>query len=131
MQAWRNLGTFRGDAALFTWLYRIAVNEALARLRRKRVPLTELDENAQAVSSPAGDPRATAEARELKAFLAARLRSLPPEARVPIVLRDVVGLSNQDLADILGVSVAAAKSRIHRARMQIRADLERWESFSP
>jgi RNA polymerase sigma-70 factor (ECF subfamily) len=127
VQAWRNLGRFRGDAAVFTWLYRIAVNEALARLRRKRVPLVELDEEAQSVSGPAGDPHATAEARELNAFLAARLRSLPPEARVPIVLRDVVGLSNQDVADILGLSLAAAKSRIHRARMQIRAELERWE----
>jgi RNA polymerase sigma-70 factor (ECF subfamily) len=129
VQAWRNLDRFRGDAALFTWLYRIAVNEALARVRRKRVPLAELDERAEhdALASAAGEPQAAAETNELSAFLAARLRALPPESRAPLVLRDVAGLTNEEVAAVLGLSLAATKSRIHRARMQIREDLERWE----
>jgi RNA polymerase sigma-70 factor, ECF subfamily len=132
VQAWRSLASFRGEAAVFTWLYRIAVNEALMRLRRKRVPLAPLDEAAERrfTAPAANEPEPAAEASELASFLSARLRSLPLETRAPLVLRDVVGLSNQDVADILGLSVAATKSRIHRARMQIREDIEKWERSS-
>jgi RNA polymerase sigma-70 factor (ECF subfamily) len=129
VQAWRNLDRFRGDAAVFTWLYRIAVNEGLARLRRKRVTTTDLDELAETAhaADPAAGPEQSVEAHELHEFLAARIRALTPEYRAPLVLRDVMGLSNQEVADVLELSLAAAKSRIHRARMQIRAELERWE----
>ena len=129
VQAWRNLDRFRGDSAVFTWLYRIAVNEALTRLRRKRLPLTELDEGGgESMAGEAADgPHRSAEASELHAFLAGRIRALPLEHRVALVLRDLVGLSNEEVAQVLEVSVAAAKSRIHRARLQIREDLERWE----
>src|SRR5688500_13800242 len=123
VQAWRNLDRFRGEASVFTWLYRIAVNEALARLRRKRLPTTDLDE-AEArrplAGDPAREPQRAAESGELHAFLAGRIRALAPDYRAALVLRDVVGLSNQEVADALDLSLAAAKSRIHRARMQIR-----------
>ena len=119
VQAWRNLDRFRGEAALFTWLYRIAVNEALMRRRRRRPVLEPLED---APDRAQDEPDA-----ELGAFLVARLRALPFEYRAPLVLRDVEGLSNQEVADVLGLSLAAAKSRIHRARMQIRAELEAWE----
>lgn len=130
VQAWRNLDRFRAEATVFTWLYRIAVNEALARLRRKRLPVVELEE-AERHRPVSGrepqDPHDAAETGELHTFLAARIRRLPLEYRAPLVLRDLVGLSNQEVADVLEISVAAAKSRIHRARMQIREELERWE----
>jgi RNA polymerase sigma-70 factor, ECF subfamily len=129
-QAWRNLGHFRGDAAVSTWLYRITVNEALARLRRKRVPTTDLDyapEGRSLAADASLEPDSAAEARELDEFLAARIRALEPDYRAPLVLRDVVGLSNQEVADVLELSLPAAKSRIHRARMQLRAELVRWE----
>jgi RNA polymerase sigma-70 factor (ECF subfamily) len=125
VQAWRNLPRFRGEAAAFTWLYRIAVNAALMRLRRKRVPTEELSD-AEPAAEPS--PAARAATSELREFLLARVRALPFEYRTPLVLRDLEGLSNQEVADVLGISVAAAKSRIHRARMQIRAELEEWES---
>jgi RNA polymerase sigma-70 factor (ECF subfamily) len=131
VQAWRNLDRFRGDAAIFTWLYRIAVNEALARLRRKRVATTDLDdvaETAHVAADPAHEPEHGAEVSELQAFLAGSIRRLPMDYRAPLVLRDVLGLSNQEVADVLQLSLAAAKSRIHRARMRIRAELERWEA---
>jgi RNA polymerase sigma-70 factor (ECF subfamily) len=132
VQAWRNLDRFRGDAQPFTWLYRIAVNEALMRLRRKRLSETELDEGAERIlSGRVADqdaPEAAARNEELRRFLISWLKELPPEYRAPLVLRDVEGLSNQEVADVLGLSLAAAKSRIHRARMQIRAELERWEA---
>lgn len=119
VQAWRNLDRFRGDAALFTWLYRIAVNEALMRRRRKQPVLDPLED---APDTAQDEPDA-----ELGTFLVTRVHALPFEYRAPLVLRDVEGLSNQEVADVLGLSLAAAKSRIHRARMQIRAELDAWE----
>lgn len=132
VQVWRNLGRFRGDAAPFTWLYRIAVNEALQRTRRKRLDTHSLDEASglDAEADPAASgwrlPADEAEGRELAGFVTERLRLLPADFRVPLVLRDLEGWSNREVADALGLSLPAAKSRIHRARMQLRADLERW-----
>ena len=132
VQAWRNLDGFRGDAGVFTWLYRIAVNEALMRLRRKRLPVTELDEGLEAAPATAAyDPAAAAEGADLRAFLSAQIRALPWEYRAPLVLRDVVGLSNHEVAHVLELSVPAAKSRIHRARMHVREQLDRWEQRRP
>lgn len=130
VQAWRHLDRFRGDAAVFTWLYRIAVNEALARLRRKRLPTTDLDALADAGPAAArGDePDQAAEANDLRRFLEGAIRRLAPEYRAPLVLRDLLGLTNQEVADVLELTLPGAKTRIHRARMQIRAELERREA---
>jgi RNA polymerase sigma-70 factor (ECF subfamily) len=129
VQAWRSLDRFRGDAAVFTWLYRIAANEAYARLRRKQLPVTNVDDAPEAAlrTGPAAEPPEAAESNELQRFLAGRIRALDFAYRAPLVLRDVVGLSNEEVAEILELSVPAAKSRIHRARMQIRAELAHWE----
>ncbi|HEV8685951.1 MAG TPA: sigma-70 family RNA polymerase sigma factor [Gaiellaceae bacterium] len=118
VQAWRNLHRYRGDAQLFTWLYRIAVNEALMRRRRKRPEARELDEHVAAPPDP--EPG-------LRELLVRELEALPFENRSAVVLRDVEGLTNEEVAEALGISVAAAKSRIHRGRMRIRAALARWE----
>ncbi len=125
VQAWRHLDRFRGDASPFTWLYRIAINEALMRQRRRRLPETELDEAAGAAS--AATTPAAAETAELRRFLLAEIAELPFEYRAPLVLRDLEGLSNDEVAAALDLTVAAAKSRIHRARMQLRAAIERRE----
>jgi RNA polymerase sigma-70 factor, ECF subfamily len=122
VQAWRSLERFRGDAAPYTWLYRIAVNEALMRRRRKTLPTSELHE-----TTGSGGENAFA-AADVRAFLIGRLRALPVEYRTAVVLRDVEGLSNEEVARVLDLSLAAAKSRIHRGRMQLRDELERWES---
>ncbi len=119
VQAWRRLPRFRGDAQVFTWLYRIAVNEALMRRRRRRADVQELDER---VAAPA-DPEPG-----LRDLLVRELAALPFENRAAVVLRDVEGLSNEEVAEALSISLAAAKSRIHRGRMQLRAALDRWES---
>jgi RNA polymerase sigma-70 factor (ECF subfamily) len=135
VQAWRHLDRFRGDSAPFTWLYRIAVNEALQRARRKRLDTQPLDDeklNATEYRDAPGAPRPrppdlAAESHEVREFLAARLRELPLGLRVPLVLRDLEDWSNQEIADALELSLPAAKSRIHRARMQIRYELETWQ----
>lgn len=121
VQAWRNLERFRGDAAPYTWLYRIAVNEALMRRRRKTLPTSELQETTLAATD---DAFAAADTRT---FLVERLRALPIDYRVAVVLRDIEGFSNEEVARLLDISLAAAKSRIHRGRMQLREELERFE----
>jgi RNA polymerase sigma-70 factor, ECF subfamily len=133
LQAWRNLDRYRGEAAPFTWIYRIAVNEALQRTRRRRVDTRSLDavpglELEVEPGTPAPRPAdLEAESRELLAFVAERIRELPFDYRAPLVLRDVEGWTNEEVADALEVSVAAAKSRIHRARMQLRHELDVWQ----
>jgi RNA polymerase sigma-70 factor (ECF subfamily) len=132
VQAWRNLARFRGDAAPFTWLYRIAVNEALQRSRRSKLETQPIDEQMldvldyQQGSARPRPPDLVLEEREAQAFLLDRVRRLPFEFRAPVVLRDIEGWSNQEVADILDLSVAASKSRIHRARMKLREELEQW-----
>lgn len=123
VQAWRHLDRYRGDAAVFTWLYRIGVNEALARRRRKRLPTTDLESPAAAAVAETRrevQPEDSAEAAELRARLLEHLRELPFEYREAVVLRDVAALANDEVAAALGISLAAAKSRIHRGRMQLR-----------
>ena len=121
LKAWRSLDRFRSDSSLFTWLYRIAVNEALQRLRRRQPVLQELEE------LPTPEQTSEPPDLELRSFLVARINALPLEVRAALVLRDLEGLSNHEVADALGISLATAKSRIHRASLQLRAELEEWE----
>jgi RNA polymerase sigma-70 factor (ECF subfamily) len=127
VQAWRNLDGYRADAALFTWLYRVGVNAALARLRRKRHPTAGLeslpDEGARDVADELV-PERSAEAHETREQVLAALAQLPFEYREAVVLRDLAGLSNAEVARALDISLAAAKSRIHRGRLQLRELLE-------
>jgi RNA polymerase sigma-70 factor (ECF subfamily) len=123
VQAWRHLDRYRGDAAIFTWLYRIGVNEALARRRRKVVPTIDLDSPAAAAVAENRrevQPEQSAEASDLRTRLIDCLRALPFEYREAVVLRDVAGLTNEEVATALGITVPAAKSRIHRGRLQLR-----------
>jgi len=127
VQAWRNLDRFRAEAALFTWLYRIGVNAALARTRRREHPTTDLDSlPSEGAAQVPRDvlPETAAEAHDLRARILAALAELPFEHREAVVLRDLAGLSNEEVAGALGVSIAAAKSRIHRGRLELRDLLE-------
>ena len=124
LRAWRGIARFRGQSSYFTWLYRIAVNEANRALERRArrpaaVPIAarELDLPA----SPAQDPSRQAENSELRRALGEALAGLPPPLRTAIVLRDVEGLSTADAAEIAGVGQAAFKSRLHQARLRVRA----------
>lgn len=124
VQAWRGCDGFRGGSAVTTWLHRIAVNTALMRTRSRRLPTTPLD---PAVPHDGPEVHESAERGELSRFLAGRLRALEPEQRVPLVLRDLAGLSNQEIADALGISLPAAKSRIHRARLWLMDEVAAWD----
>jgi RNA polymerase sigma-70 factor (ECF subfamily) len=126
LRAWRGIASFRGQSSYFTWLYRIAVNEANRALEKRArrpagVPIGagELD-----LPAPAElDPSRQAESRELRRALGRALAGLPPPLRTAIVLRDVEGLSTQEAAEIAGIGQAAFKSRLHQARLRVRAAL--------
>jgi RNA polymerase sigma-70 factor, ECF subfamily len=124
LRAWRGIGHFQGRSSYFTWLYRIAVNEANRALekRARRPPSVPLGpEELRLPASPGEDPARQAEIRELRLALARALGELPPPLRTAIVLRDIEGLSTQEAAEIAGVGQAAFKSRLHQARLRVRA----------
>jgi RNA polymerase sigma-70 factor (ECF subfamily) len=124
LRAWRGIARFNGRSSYFTWLYRIAVNEAnraLAKQARRPASLQIGPQELRLPASPADDPARRAENSELRLALAGALAGLPPPLRTAIVLRDVEGFSTQEAAEIAGVSQAAFKSRLHQARLQVRA----------
>jgi RNA polymerase sigma-70 factor, ECF subfamily len=124
LRAWRGITRFRGNSSYFTWLYRIAVNEANRVLEKqaRRPPATPIGaDELQLPGTTADDPSRQAETSELRRALAQALAELPPPLRSAIVLRDVEGLSTQEAAEIAGIGQAAFKSRLHQARLRVRA----------
>jgi RNA polymerase sigma-70 factor, ECF subfamily len=124
LRAWQGITRFQGKSSYFTWLYRIAVNEANRALdRRARRPANvPVESNEQSLpASTAYDPLRQAENRELRQALSKALADLPPPLRTAIVLRDVEGLSTQEAAEIAEIGQAAFKSRLHQARLRVRA----------
>jgi RNA polymerase sigma-70 factor, ECF subfamily len=128
LAAFRNLGAFRGEAALSTWLYQIARSFCIKQRRRSEgePAITERVETsiaARNIAQPASGPDERAHARQMAQLIQAAMQSLPPEAREVLVLRDVEGLSAEEAAQVLDLSVPALKSRLHRARLSLSAQL--------
>ena len=126
LRAWRAIPRFRGQSSYFTWLYRIAVNEANRALEKsaRRPASAPIGADELQLPAPAADdPSRQAENSELRRALGLALAGLPPALRTAIVLRDVEGLSTQEAAEIAGVSQAAFKSRLHQARLRVRATI--------
>jgi RNA polymerase sigma-70 factor (ECF subfamily) len=122
IRAWRAIGKFRGEAQFSTWMYRITANAAAsATKRRRRLRTAALDDVPEPVDDRReGRPAEMAESSEAAVRLAAAVQDLPPTLRSVVVLKDVYGLSHEDIADELGISVAAAKVRLHRGRRRLR-----------
>ncbi len=122
LRAYRSLDRFRGDARFSTWLYRIVANCASThRTRNRRHRHEALPEDHAVVDSrPDADPAAQSEAAGLRRQLDAAIQDLPPRLRAVVVLRDVYDLPHEAIAEELGISVSAAKVRLHRARRRLR-----------
>lgn len=132
-----HLGAFSGRSSFLTWLLRIATNHALLVLRkRKRKPTTSstsLDADSESGELPhpqfiakwKDDPAALAAAAETRQIINDALQSLDEKYRVVFVVRDIEGLSTEEAADVLGISVANAKVRLLRARLMLRERLTR------
>jgi RNA polymerase sigma-70 factor (ECF subfamily) len=122
IRIFRGLAKFRGDAALATWIYRLAVNAALShRSRRATATPPEAADGADAEGSA---PPAHGDA-VLRARIERALARLPVGYRTVIVLHDVEGLEHEEVAQILGCHVGTSKSQLHKARMRLRASLAR------
>jgi RNA polymerase sigma-70 factor (ECF subfamily) len=120
----RSLGGLRGDASLSSWAYVVA-QRACAR-RRRRAPAASLDATRAEggtgeLAASGGDPADIAEANELRDVLEHAIRDLPASLRDVLMLRDVEGLPAKDVARALGIREPAVKSRLHRARLAVRA----------
>lgn len=129
---WKKIGSFEGRSAFTSWLYRVTANTALMALRKKRrhshdVSMDDPDSaealRPLALSDPAEQPGDTLQRRELGEHLHAAIEQLPEPYRITVRLRDVEELSMEEVAEMTGVTVAAAKTRLHRARLTLRARL--------
>lgn len=133
LKIFRNIGSFRGDSSLKTWIYRIAVNEArnhrrwFSRHRRREVAIEanpgEEHGYSDWLADPGRSPFETALDSETGALIEKALAAVNPKFRTALVLREIEGLSYGEVAEILGVSLGTVKSRILRGREALRKEL--------
>lgn len=128
IDAWRRIGTFRGDAAFSTWMYRIVTHRCTALLRRHRrtVPLPDDDGPGAGLVAGGGSPERAAEMdAELRA-LSRAVDRLPDDQRTCWVLRELEGLGYAEISQITGASETAVRGRIHRARAGLSERMRAW-----
>lgn len=127
LRAHRALGEFRGEARLGTWLYAIASRLCLNRLASAQRRLERGDEDALLrLPAAGGDAAAALERSELSAALHDAIAALPEDRRIVVILRDLEGLAYEEIAEVLGLELNTVRSRLHRARVDLKAKLERW-----
>lgn len=132
---YRKIDSFQGKSAFSSWLYRIVVNAAFMKLRKRKQNNTISIED---LSPPArqkhmendtnfgGRCDTLAFSRELRSVLQGAVNRLPDQYRAVFILRDVDGLSNQEVSEVLELSIPAVKSRLHRSRLMLRKKLQRY-----
>lgn len=130
INAYQSLGSFKGDAEFYTWLYRIAFNTAIS-LKRKRRPAVSLGQGGDGEGGldpadpvAAAGPGAELERGEEEVILQAALGRLSPEHRVVLVLKDIDGRKYDEIAAVLDVPIGTIRSRIHRARAELKELLD-------
>jgi RNA polymerase sigma-70 factor, ECF subfamily len=134
LKAYQKLDQFQGNSKFYTWLVRIAVNEALMRLRKRKSDKTvSMDDDVETEEGTmprefadwSPNPEQQFGQSELSDILARTIQGLPASFRTVFVLRDVEGMSTEETAEMLGLSVPAVKSRLLRARLQLRERLSK------
>jgi len=131
VKAFRSLKGFKEKSRFSTWLYRITVNLALMKLRRRKPEVVSLDQPIateegkmqREIEDETTDPLRQLLERESAKVLDAAIEALPPAYRAVFILRHVEGLSTEETARILGISVPAVKSRLHRTRLMLQQKL--------
>jgi RNA polymerase sigma-70 factor (ECF subfamily) len=134
LKAYQHLGDFQGNSRFYTWLVRIAVNQALMKLRKRRPNVVSLDEEVDTgedmvpreVEDWGPSPADRYAQTELAGILGKVIGDLDPSFRVVFQLRDIEELSTEETADALGLSVPAVKSRLLRARLKLRQALNQY-----
>jgi RNA polymerase sigma-70 factor (ECF subfamily) len=131
LRAYRFIGKFQFKSSFFTWLYRIATNVSLSKLRKRDKlrtvsldqPVTEAGDLTLEIPDVKYGPEKLMKQRELRAAIQKSVEELPADYRSVVVLRDLEGLSNEEVSKVLRLSVAAVKSRLHRGRLVLREKL--------
>ena len=128
LQAYQKLGSFRGDSQFYSWLFRIAMNAGLSRLRRKSskdVSLSTQQEHGYDVTDAATeDPSARLNQEEQQNLVHTALNALPDEYRIVLSLKELEGLKYEEIAEIVGCPIGTVRSRIHRARVELKEKLK-------
>ncbi|MGB8674940.1 MAG: sigma-70 family RNA polymerase sigma factor [Candidatus Acidiferrales bacterium] len=134
LKAYEHLGEFQGNSRFYTWLVRIAVNQALMKLRKRRPNVISLDEEIDTgedlmpreIEDWGPSPEERFKQTELGGILNDAIVDLDPSFRIVFQLRDIEELSTEETAEALGLSVPAVKSRLLRARLKLRQKLNRF-----
>jgi RNA polymerase sigma-70 factor (ECF subfamily) len=121
VRAWEKLGTFRGEAAFGTWLHRLAINVILGRRERRGVQRRRYLEGDSALETMPARRQAPETSMDMETAIA----RLPEGARQIFVLHDVEGYRHEEIGEMLGLATGTSKSQLHRARMALRAHLDR------
>ena len=133
ISAYKALPRFKGQSKLSTWLYRIVVNACLMKIRKDKSRAKYLSEKSfddAIVYDWKNDPEEAAVNSELRSMLESGLDLLSPDLRAAVVLRDIQGLSTEESAEVLDISIASLKSRLHRARITLRSHLDEYSALS-
>jgi RNA polymerase sigma-70 factor, ECF subfamily len=127
LRAYRSIGTFRGDARLSTWLYAITSRLCVTRLTTGERRIARLGEDTLVrLADPRADPTTALERRELAQALETAIADLPEERRIVVILRDLEGLSYDEIAEALDLELNTVRSRLHRARLELKDKLEKF-----
>lgn len=131
VKAYQKLKVFKPDASLYTWIYRIAVNTCLDYKKRPFFEslFKKADEGEEFVEEPLSDWRSPArlyESKQIGVAIHKSIKKLPSKLRTAIVLKEVEGLSYEEIADIIEVSIGTVKSRISRARDELKKSLKKF-----
>jgi len=134
LSAYQSLGSFKGEAQFFTWLYRIAINTAITLKRKQRVVLALKTGKSDSASSEPLDqsefsrPEHAMESAEQNQRIQTALNRLSPEHRTVLILKEIEGQKYEAMAEILQVPIGTVRSRLHRARLELRNIRERDEA---
>lgn len=137
LKAWRGLSAFQGDCSIGTWLYRLAANCCIDHLRREKKHRTHLkqwdggeeDRPRPDPADPSPGPQETLERKERQEAVWNAMKRLTPEHRMILILRETQGLSYGEIAEVLGLEEGTVKSRLARARLQLRNTLKNQGTF--
>lgn len=137
LNAYQSLKTFKGDSEFYTWLYRIAFNTAISLKRKQRAAISLDSPHAQQLGLEANDRSESArpgfmmERNEEEALVHTALARLSDEHRDVLVMKEIDGMKYEEIAEILGVPLGTVRSRLHRARLELRDVLVQITGYDP
>jgi RNA polymerase sigma-70 factor (ECF subfamily) len=132
VKVYHGLKTFHEEALFSTWLYRITANSCLNHRKKRRHgnQVSQVMDNPEpCFSTEMSNPHSLLEKKELKIVLEKAIQALPQDQKAVLILRDIEGLSYEEIANSLGLELGTVRSRLHRARMAVRTSID--EVFSP